>query len=92
VTIDGLVGVDMRAVKARKDAVVAASRNGVERSLKTLKGCTVYEGHGRFVANKKVAVNGIDSVPTASSSMWVGERRSPRSRAWTRFLTSPIAR
>jgi pyruvate/2-oxoglutarate dehydrogenase complex dihydrolipoamide dehydrogenase (E3) component len=60
VTIDGLVGVDMRAVKARKDAVVAASRNGVERSLKTLKGCTVYEGHGRFVANKKVAVNGIE--------------------------------
>jgi pyruvate/2-oxoglutarate dehydrogenase complex dihydrolipoamide dehydrogenase (E3) component len=60
VAIGGPVGVDMRAVKARKDAVVAASRNGVERSLKTLKGCTVYEGHARFVANKKVAVNGIE--------------------------------
>ena len=45
------------AVKARKDTVVAAFRNGVEQSLKTLQGCTVYEGHGRFVAEKKVAVN-----------------------------------
>src|ERR1700739_307375 len=47
VTIGGPVGVDMGAVKARKDAIVGASRQGVERSLKTLKGCTVYEGHAR---------------------------------------------
>ena len=33
-------------------------RGGAERSLKTLEGCTVYEGHARFVADKKVAVNG----------------------------------
>jgi pyruvate/2-oxoglutarate dehydrogenase complex dihydrolipoamide dehydrogenase (E3) component len=57
VRIEGAVNVDMRAVKARKDAVVAASRNGVEQSLKTLQGCTVYQGHGRFVAEKKLAVN-----------------------------------
>jgi pyruvate/2-oxoglutarate dehydrogenase complex dihydrolipoamide dehydrogenase (E3) component len=56
VTIAGAVGVDMRAVKARKDAVVAPSRNGVERSLKTLQGCTVYEGHARFVGPKRVSV------------------------------------
>ena len=60
VTIDGAVKVDMKAVKARKDAIVASSRDGVERSLKTLKGCTVYEGHARFVAEKKVAVNGSE--------------------------------
>jgi pyruvate/2-oxoglutarate dehydrogenase complex dihydrolipoamide dehydrogenase (E3) component len=60
VTIAGAVKVDMKAVKARKDAVVAPSRNGVERSLKTLAGCSVYEGHGRFVAEKKVAVNGSE--------------------------------
>jgi pyruvate/2-oxoglutarate dehydrogenase complex dihydrolipoamide dehydrogenase (E3) component len=59
VTIGGPVGVDMRAVKARKDAIAGASRQGVERSLKTLKGCTVYEGHARFVTEKKVAVNGF---------------------------------
>jgi pyruvate/2-oxoglutarate dehydrogenase complex dihydrolipoamide dehydrogenase (E3) component len=60
VKIEGAVNVDMKAVKARKDAVVAPSQNGVERSLKTLKGCTVYEGHARFVAEKKVAVNSTE--------------------------------
>ena len=58
-TIGGPVGVDVKAVKARKDAVAGASRRGVERSLKTLEGCTVYEGHARFVGTKKVAVDGV---------------------------------
>jgi pyruvate/2-oxoglutarate dehydrogenase complex dihydrolipoamide dehydrogenase (E3) component len=50
------VNVDMKAVKARMDAVVGQFRHGVERSLKTLKGCTVYEGHARFVGPKEVQV------------------------------------
>jgi pyruvate/2-oxoglutarate dehydrogenase complex dihydrolipoamide dehydrogenase (E3) component len=58
VTMAGPVSVDMKAVKARKDAIVEPSRRGVERSLRNLEGCTVYEGHARFVADKKVAVNG----------------------------------
>jgi pyruvate/2-oxoglutarate dehydrogenase complex dihydrolipoamide dehydrogenase (E3) component len=56
VTIGGPVGVDMKAVKARKDAIVEPSRKGVERSLKILKGCTVYEGHARFSGPKEVKV------------------------------------
>jgi pyruvate/2-oxoglutarate dehydrogenase complex dihydrolipoamide dehydrogenase (E3) component len=56
VNIGGRVTVDMKAVKARKDAVVGPSRDGVERSLKTLKGCTVYEGHARFVGPNEVEV------------------------------------
>jgi pyruvate/2-oxoglutarate dehydrogenase complex dihydrolipoamide dehydrogenase (E3) component len=60
VRIEGSIDVDMKAIKARKDAVVAPSRNGIERSLKALQGCTVYEGHGRFVAEKKVTVNGVE--------------------------------
>ena len=60
VTIGGSVGIDMKAVKARKDAIAGASRRGVERSLKSLQGCTVYEGHGRFVGERKVAVNGSE--------------------------------
>jgi pyruvate/2-oxoglutarate dehydrogenase complex dihydrolipoamide dehydrogenase (E3) component len=56
VAIGGPVGVDMKAVKARKDAIVEPSRKGVERSLKTLKGCTVYEGHARFSGPKEVKV------------------------------------
>jgi pyruvate/2-oxoglutarate dehydrogenase complex dihydrolipoamide dehydrogenase (E3) component len=58
VTIGGPVGVDMQAIKARKDAIVSPSRRGVERSLRNLEGCTVYEGHARFVADKKVSMNG----------------------------------
>ena len=57
VTIGGSIGVDMKAVKARKDAVSHPSREGVERSLKRLKGCTVFEGHARFVGPKGVEVN-----------------------------------
>ncbi|HTV28991.1 MAG TPA: FAD-dependent oxidoreductase, partial [Xanthobacteraceae bacterium] len=57
VTIEGSVNLDMKAVKARKDAVVAVFCDGVEQSLRRLQGCTVYEGHGRFIAKKKVAVN-----------------------------------
>jgi pyruvate/2-oxoglutarate dehydrogenase complex dihydrolipoamide dehydrogenase (E3) component len=56
VTIDGPIGVDMKKVKARKDAIAGASRKGVERSLKTLKGCTVYEGHAQFGGPKEVKV------------------------------------
>jgi pyruvate/2-oxoglutarate dehydrogenase complex dihydrolipoamide dehydrogenase (E3) component len=59
VTVGGkgaAVAVDMKAVKARKDAVVAASRNGLKRSLKTLPNCTVYEGHARFVGPRDVQV------------------------------------
>src|SRR6516165_11927071 len=35
VRIEGSIKVDMKAVKARKEAVVAAFRDGLERSLKT---------------------------------------------------------
>ncbi len=50
------VSVDMKAVKARKDALVNASRKGIEQSLKKLSGCTVYEGHARFLGPKEVRV------------------------------------
>ncbi len=56
VTVGGPIAVDMKAVKARKDAIVAPSRNGVERSLKSLEGCTVYQGHGRFMSPHAVQV------------------------------------
>ena len=63
VTIDGAVGVDMKAVKARKDAISGASKRGVESYLKSLKGCTVYDDHARFISAKEVLVG--DQVLTA---------------------------
>jgi pyruvate/2-oxoglutarate dehydrogenase complex dihydrolipoamide dehydrogenase (E3) component len=56
VTIGGAIGVDMRAVKARKDAISGKSKSGLESYLKDLKGCTVYEDHARFISSKEVLV------------------------------------
>ena len=56
VVVDGAVGVDMKKVKARKDEISAQSRTGVEKWLKHLENCTVYEGHARFESADTVAV------------------------------------
>lgn len=58
VMINGEVRVDMAQVKARKDAVVRASRDGVTDWLKTMPNLGVYEGHGRFDGPNRVRVNG----------------------------------
>ena len=58
VMINGAVAVDMKAVKARKDAVVRKSNEGVANWLKNMDNCTVYEGHARFESNHAVRVNG----------------------------------
>ena len=58
VVIDGSIAVDMKNVKARKDAVVRQSNEGVTNWLKTMDGLTVYEGHGRFESPTSVRVNG----------------------------------
>jgi pyruvate/2-oxoglutarate dehydrogenase complex dihydrolipoamide dehydrogenase (E3) component len=50
----GDVKVDMKRVKARKDHVVELSNRGVERSLKNLENCRVYEAHARFVSPRQV--------------------------------------
>lgn len=58
VTVNGAISVDMKAVKARKDAVSGNSRRGLENYLKSLKGCTVYEDQAQFVAAKEVKAGG----------------------------------
>ena len=50
----GDVTVDMKRVKARKDHVVGLSNRGVERSLRILENCRVYEAHARFVSPHEV--------------------------------------
>jgi pyruvate/2-oxoglutarate dehydrogenase complex dihydrolipoamide dehydrogenase (E3) component len=52
----GEVTVDMKRVKARKDYVVGLSNRGVERSLRSLGNCTVYQGHARLVSAREVEV------------------------------------
>ena len=56
VNLPGEVRVDMKKVKARKDAIQAPSRAGVESMLRTTKNCTVYTGHARFESPSEVSV------------------------------------
>jgi len=56
VTIPGSPAVDMRAVMQRKDLVVENSRTGVEKWLRGMDRCTVYQGHARFVSARAVQV------------------------------------
>ena len=55
VTVEGPVAVDMQRVKARKERIVAASRDGVEASLRRTENITVVRDHGRFVSPKEIA-------------------------------------
>lgn len=57
VNIDGNISVDMKAVKARKDSLVNASTAGLEKWLKNMDNCTVYEGHASFEGPKTLRVN-----------------------------------
>lgn len=49
--------VDMKRVKARKDAAAARSSKGVEEWLRGTTNCTVIQGHARLESPNRVAVN-----------------------------------
>lgn len=55
--VNGDVHVDMKRVKARKDAVSGRSNKGVEELLRGLKNCAVIQGHARFQSSYTVVVN-----------------------------------
>ncbi len=56
VSVGGRVAVNMAKVKARVDAIVAASRNGIRDWLGAMERCTVHEGHARFESATEVRV------------------------------------
>jgi pyruvate/2-oxoglutarate dehydrogenase complex dihydrolipoamide dehydrogenase (E3) component len=56
VRLDGAVSVDLQSAKKRKDAVVAQSRDGVEKWLRGMERCTVFKGHARFESAHEVRV------------------------------------
>jgi pyruvate/2-oxoglutarate dehydrogenase complex dihydrolipoamide dehydrogenase (E3) component len=66
--VTGPVSVDMARVRARADAVVAESRDGVERWLRAMPGCTVIRGQARF--------EGPDVIHVGDSGGGGGERIS----------------
>jgi pyruvate/2-oxoglutarate dehydrogenase complex dihydrolipoamide dehydrogenase (E3) component len=75
VGIGGDISVDMKRVKARKDAISGKSRTGVEGSLRKLEGCTVYQGHARFESPREVSV-GADRLTADRIFINVGGRAS----------------
>ncbi len=56
VNVGGAVTVDMKAVAARKDAVVIRARDGVRSWLRDMERCTVLQGHARFVSARALRV------------------------------------
>jgi pyruvate/2-oxoglutarate dehydrogenase complex dihydrolipoamide dehydrogenase (E3) component len=54
VQIHGPVQVDMKAVKARKDAISAKSRTGVEGWLRGMENCTVFHEPARFLSSHAI--------------------------------------
>jgi pyruvate/2-oxoglutarate dehydrogenase complex dihydrolipoamide dehydrogenase (E3) component len=56
IVLDGPVQVDMKRVKARKDAVSGASRSSVEQRLRSMPNCTFYQGSARFRSPQEVSV------------------------------------
>jgi pyruvate/2-oxoglutarate dehydrogenase complex dihydrolipoamide dehydrogenase (E3) component len=69
----GEVKVDMKRVKARKDYVAGLSNRGVERSLKKLENCRVYEGHAQFESPRELRV-GTEVLRTDRIFINVGGR------------------
>src|SRR6202789_2536542 len=57
VSIDTNIEVDMRAVNARRETIVAKSRTGVENSLRNNPKVTVFTGTATFESHNTVRVN-----------------------------------
>jgi pyruvate/2-oxoglutarate dehydrogenase complex dihydrolipoamide dehydrogenase (E3) component len=60
VHVEGDVRVDLAFVKARKDEIIGASRQGVERWLRTSPNVSVFQGHARFAGPHAVRVAAAD--------------------------------
>jgi pyruvate/2-oxoglutarate dehydrogenase complex dihydrolipoamide dehydrogenase (E3) component len=75
VLLDAAPRVDMQRVKARKDAIVAASSQGVEKWMDGLKakGAKVYRGHARFTGPATLQVNS-DTLTAQNIFLDVGGR------------------
>jgi pyruvate/2-oxoglutarate dehydrogenase complex dihydrolipoamide dehydrogenase (E3) component len=58
VILPGPARIDMAVIRARVDAIVQASRDGLERWLQDMDGCTLIRGHARFESAHEVRVDG----------------------------------
>jgi len=73
VSVGGSVSVDMRRVRERQADVAGKSSTGVENWLRTMKNCTVYQGHARFESPREISV-GADRITADKIFINVGGR------------------
>jgi pyruvate/2-oxoglutarate dehydrogenase complex dihydrolipoamide dehydrogenase (E3) component len=73
VRIEGEPMIDMQRVKARKDTIVARSRNSVEQWMEGLQNVSVLRGHARFTGTTSVSVDG-EELSAAQIFLNVGGR------------------
>src|ERR1700728_804364 len=84
------VAVNMRAVHARKERVVGASRTGLESWIRGMQNCTVYMGQARFESARSVS---LDGEVLTSEQIFINVGGRPRMPAFpgienVPFLTS----
>jgi pyruvate/2-oxoglutarate dehydrogenase complex dihydrolipoamide dehydrogenase (E3) component len=75
IRVGGPVSADMIQIKARKDEISGKSRQGVEKLLDSLEGCTIYRGQARLESQKEVSV-GEDRFRAEKIFLNVGGRAS----------------
>ena len=73
IQIEGRITADMRAVKARKDGIVGATRTRVESWRREMKNCTVFKAHARFESARQLRV-GDDLISADKIFLNVGGR------------------
>lgn len=73
VSIDTAIEVDMKAVNARREGIVAKSRNGVEKSLRDNPKVSVFKGTARFESATTVRV-GDEALEAKQIFLNVGGR------------------
>ena len=54
VAIGGPIAVDMKKVKARKDRVSDTATANIETWLKSMPGCTIFQGQARFLSPREI--------------------------------------
>lgn len=75
VSLAGQVGVDMKAVKRRKDKVSNDARDNLEEWIGGMANCTLYRGHARFENPHEIRV-GDDLLSAGKIFLNVGGRAS----------------
>jgi pyruvate/2-oxoglutarate dehydrogenase complex dihydrolipoamide dehydrogenase (E3) component len=73
VQISGPIRVDMKAVKARKESILAKSRDAIETWLRGMENCTVFHEQARFLSRHQIQA-GAETLSAKEIFINVGGR------------------